>query len=378
MSYSDIGALPQQVMEEDSPGFHLDLVDEYIKKDYMISSSGALIDASEAVLNPSNGIIDPSDSLTYYEEETMPVSSVASHIPQEHAFPYPRPPGPPIQTVDRGRFNFTAKVTNNSNKKYLYSEGLNKVYADVNCDFAVQFNWEPIAERMFVRACVVFADKEHAEKRVECCMQHRHAPNVPDNIRLNILRSSRELGTQGVYYHGDPSSPDSWYSVVVEFNASTRQRTHAYKFACKNSCSTGINRRSIQILFTLEDIDGTVYGRQVIAARICSCPPRDCRKDEETAGIQRSKKRVAKPDAAKSKKVKIETLTSQGDEEIVTFPPVQVVGHNVVTAGLDIMVKMMEHGKSLKKDDPEYVHACNISIENLKATLEQYRRDNGL
>lgn len=57
-------------------------MDEYIKKDYMISSSGALIDASEAVLNPSNGIIDPSDSLTYYEEETMPVSSVASHIPQ--------------------------------------------------------------------------------------------------------------------------------------------------------------------------------------------------------------------------------------------------------------------------------------------------------
>ncbi|KAH9639758.1 hypothetical protein HF086_010964 [Spodoptera exigua] len=47
---------------------------------------------------------------------------------------------------------------------------------------------------------------------------------------------------------------DSWYSVLVQFDRTGPEPcSHAYQFACKNSCTTGINRRAIAIIFTLED-----------------------------------------------------------------------------------------------------------------------------
>lgn len=68
---------------------------------------------------------------------------------------------------------------------------------------------------------------------------------------MNVLRSAREPSSPDVHYCGVPELADSWYSVVVR----TPQPTElAYLFLCKNSCSSGINRRPINIIFTLEDI----------------------------------------------------------------------------------------------------------------------------
>ncbi|KAL4711881.1 hypothetical protein ACJJTC_006050 [Scirpophaga incertulas] len=110
--------------------------------------------------------------------------------------------------------------------------------------------------RLYVRATVVFSDKEQAQKRVERCLQHLHettSSSLPKEVRMNVLRSSRELGTGGVAYHGAPDAADSWLSVLVECPGSGPPLQHAYKFVCKNSCATGINRRNIAIVFTLEN-----------------------------------------------------------------------------------------------------------------------------
>lgn len=78
--------------------------------------------------------------------------------------------------------------------------------------------------------------------------------------------------------------------------------TLTYKFVCKTSCPSGMDRKPISVIFTLEDIkyviihskyhffklnfqllsfpSGYVFGRQPLAVKICSCPKRDKLKEE--------------------------------------------------------------------------------------------------
>lgn len=300
--------------------------------------------------------------------------------PMQFSTRSPSPLGPPDRTIIQNNYNFNVEIssTDTNKKKYLYSCQLNRVYVDMNCDFAVQFSWQELAcERLYVRATVVFSDKDQAEKRVERCMQHRHenTANVPEAIRMNVLRSSREVGTQGVYYHGDPQRADSWYSVLVEFANTGQPCQHAFKFVCKNSCSSGINRRAIAIIFSLEDVLGNVFGRQMVGVRVCSCPRRDLLKDEEAEGVFKSgKKRVpANKIEPKAKKIKLEVVPNALDDTIMTLPQLQVVGVNVMTTGLEMMIRMMEQGARARSDDAQYAANCAACITGLKAAIDQYK-----
>jgi len=52
---------------------------------------------------------------------------------------------------------------------------------------------------------------------------------------------------------------------------------HKIKFMCFSSCVGGIDRRPLQLIFTLELAGGKVIGRQAIEVRSCACPGRDSR-----------------------------------------------------------------------------------------------------
>ncbi|KAI8442462.1 hypothetical protein MSG28_005964 [Choristoneura fumiferana] len=176
------------------------------------------------------------------------------------------PIGPPARTAFSGGLNFRVEINgaDTNRRKYLYSHQLNRIYVDIKADFPVQFHWDfARSGPMFVRATTVFSDESQAEKRVERCLQHTHEvanAEVDPVIVKNVLHSSREVGTRSapgardVYYCGKPERPDSWYSVVLACDGRTTEPySHAYKFVCKNSCPGGINRRAIDIIFTLED-----------------------------------------------------------------------------------------------------------------------------
>ncbi|KAI5632055.1 p53 DNA-binding domain-containing protein [Phthorimaea operculella] len=207
---------------------------------------------------------------------------------------------------------------------------LNRIYVDMKIDFPVVFRWKAdfAPSPAYVRACVVFSDESQGEKRVERCTQHTHDASNADisqEIVKNVLHSSREMGTHGVYYCGRPELADSWYSVLVELGPNGG--SHAFQFVCKNSCSSGINRRAIDVIFTFEDANGAVYGRQTVGARVCSCPRRDLNRDEEeeTKGkpgkrrVQHKQPTIQEP---RSKKIKLETAGV--DDCIMTLPPVRL------------------------------------------------------
>ena len=56
------------------------------------------------------------------------------------------------------------------------------------------------------------------------------------------------------------------------------------------SCSGGLNRREVAVIFTLE-LAGNVVGRKVLPVRICTCPKRDMETDEKHHE-QRKNKRI--------------------------------------------------------------------------------------
>jgi len=57
---------------------------------------------------------------------------------------------------------------------------------------------------------------------------------------------------------------------------------------CFSSCIGGLNRRPVQIVFSLESVDGSVLGQQSIEVRICACPGRDRQNDEKNYPTQSS------------------------------------------------------------------------------------------
>ena len=59
------------------------------------------------------------------------------------------------------------------------------------------------------------------------------------------------------------------------------------RFMCLGSDTGGINRKPVKLIFTLEHGTGNVIGRQSLEVRICSCPKRDMKQEEDKANPQK-------------------------------------------------------------------------------------------
>ncbi|XP_026314595.1 cellular tumor antigen p53 isoform X2 [Hyposmocoma kahamanoa] len=322
----------------------------------------------------SSNIVNPSESqenhlVALHDENTADIATYSN----QHFQPI-SPRGPPERKVFSGDLDFQVEINGSDTDKlkYLYSHKLNRIYVDMKISFPVQFRWnvDCAPPYLYVRATTVFSEDSQAEKRVERCTQHTHDNSnegLNRNVVKNVLHSSREMNAQGVYYCGTDTQSDSWYSVLVEL-LPTGHATHAYQFVCKNSCSNGINRRAISIIFTLEDSTGHVYGRQTVGARVCSCPRRDKSHDEDGKKGGSKRRITQQPQHALEPKTKRTGVAD--DDTSYELPPLQIIGRRTMSTGLEVMLSMMEQAASLRSTDPQAVEAYNKSIQDLRKFID--------
>ncbi|CAH1994030.1 unnamed protein product [Acanthoscelides obtectus] len=134
---------------------------------------------------------------------------------------------------------------------------------------------------LYIRTTPVYSAPQFAHENVYRCINHEFAPeDVQNHVRHHIIRCNNRLAE----YEGEKSRNER-LSVVIPFampQTGTENVREMFEFVCKNSCPVpGMNRRSIEVIFTLEDMSRKIYGRKVLNVRVCSCPKRDKEKDEK-------------------------------------------------------------------------------------------------
>nr|ALE99282.1 cellular tumor antigen p53 [Dastarcus helophoroides] len=212
--------------------------------------------------------------------------------------PIPKVPLSPICNEDyEGPHNFeVCLIPNGSKNPWVYSHVLNKIFIDMGSQFPIDFK---ISSRpsdfLYIRATPVFSLMQHAQELVYRCIQHEQPYNnqdVPDHVRQHIVRCNNPEVT----YFGDKNRNERLNLVFPLGYPHTGADSvrEMFSFVCKNSCPTGMNRKPIEIVFTLENGSGEVLGRRVLNVRVCSCPKRDKEKEEKEVadkGVPRGKKR---------------------------------------------------------------------------------------
>ena len=181
-----------------------------------------------------------------------------------------------------GQYNFRATFFPIHYKSWDYSEELKKLYTDMNKLVQVTFSLSSYPESgLYIRALPLYGDAGDLKIPVKRCPNHAR-PDDPTNAGFAFPEHLIRFDNPNAMYCEDFES--GRLSVVVPLGqnqAGTSSVPMFMKFMCLGSDVGGINRRPLRVVFTLEDEESHVLGRQVVEVRICCCPKRDKSSDEE-------------------------------------------------------------------------------------------------
>lgn len=204
----------------------------------------------------------------------------------------------PATDIYPGAFHFYIKmdeVEQNKNK-WAYSQKLNKLYIRSERIIPVPIKWDLLEPDLVVRALPVFSDAQHMKKPVKRCYNHS---NPLDSTNKGFVHVEHILRSENPGAHYEKNEQSERCSVVVpleELQPGCSTLPITYKFMCQTTCSGGMDRRPITVLFTLERSNGEVLGRQKLNVKICSCPKRDMEKEEKNnCGEECSRRRSIEP-----------------------------------------------------------------------------------
>ncbi|NWH78203.1 P73 protein, partial [Piaya cayana] len=252
---------------------------------------------------------------------TSPYSSEHTSNVPTHS-PYSQPsstfdtmsPAPviPSNTDYPGPHHFEVTFQQSSTAKsatWTYSPLLKKLYCQIakTCPIQIKVSTPP-PPGTIIRAMPVYKKAEHVTEVVKRCPNHElgrdfndgecRSPSSPGAAPRAAASSDAELclagqsapashlirveGNNLSQYVDDPVTGRQ--SVMVPYEppqVGTEFTTILYNFMCNSSCVGGMNRRPILIIITLETRDGQVLGRRSFEGRICACPGRDRKADED-------------------------------------------------------------------------------------------------
>ncbi|CAG0894000.1 unnamed protein product [Cyprideis torosa] len=131
-------------------------------------------------------------------------------------------------------------------------------------------------QKLFLRVFPKYTDANHVNQPVLPCPSHRD-----DKMPAYVLTTD-EVGAHAPVRQMCWEQTRATLCFALQFQPYHHQKQSArLKFLCNSSCSGGMDRRSLQLVFVLEDEGGNEKGRKSINVRICACPSRDVTKEEE-------------------------------------------------------------------------------------------------
>lgn len=210
--------------------------------------------------------------------------------PPKYAIPSEAPSSGqlPATSVFEGHYGFdvtcSSQTKSTKSVSWTYDEGRRKLFANMGvvCPFRISVTKTPPPGTV-VRVMAVYSQPNDAMHVVKRCLVHvvendkdNHDQNAPPAHLIRCVNPSTK-------YHEDETTGRHSITVLYERpEAEMAYTVYHLRFMCLSSCNTGMNRRAVKLVWTLEHNDN-IIGRQVIDLKVCACPGRDRKNEEKMA-----------------------------------------------------------------------------------------------
>ena len=179
--------------------------------------------------------------------------------------------------------SFEKQTKETKSTTWTYSPALHKLFVRMAtcCPIRFQTSLAPSAGCV-IRATPVYSRPEHVKEVVRRCPNHSSCTDDQNEGHPAPTHLVRCQHSQAYYCEDSFSGRLSVTIPYEQAAAGTPWVVNLFEFMCFSSCVGGLNRRPIQVIFTMEE-DGEVIGRQAVEVRICACPGRDRKTEEDAA-----------------------------------------------------------------------------------------------